>query len=173
MKKIIKTVFLITFSGILLFLGSQIVSKIKHKNEITQNIKSIPKFSYHDINGVVFNNKNLKETTSTIFIYFNTECNFCDEEAKMIKENINQFKNVQFVFVSSEKPEVIKKFAQQHQLLAYDTVYFLCDSNNTFAATFDVNALPCLVLYDKNNTLIEKIKGQTKVETLIKKINKE
>lgn len=173
MKKNIKTAFLITFIGILLFLGYQIVSKINHKNEIAQNIKSIPEFSYQDIKGAVFTNKNLKEKAATIFIYFNTECDFCHEEAKMIQENITRFINVQFVFVSSEKPELIKKFAQKHQLTSYDTVYFLHDNKNTFATTFDVNALPCLVLYDKNNILIEKIKGQTKVEILLKKINQE
>ncbi|TPG38842.1 TlpA family protein disulfide reductase [Flavobacterium pectinovorum] len=171
MKKIIKTTSLVTFIGVLLFLGYQIVSKINHKNEIAQNIKRIPEFSYQNIDGIAFTNKNLREKTSTIFIYFNTECDFCHEEAKIIKENITRFSNVQFIFVSAEKPEQIKKFAQKHQLTTYDTVYFLHDNKNTFATTFDVNALPCLVLYDKNNTLIEKIKGQTKVEILIKKIN--
>lgn len=74
------------------------------------------------------------------------------------------------MFISFEKPEIIKGFASNYQLNNYPNVHFLADTNITFATTFDVKSLPCLVLYDKNQKLIEKIKGQTKTETLIKKL---
>ncbi|WP_264535284.1 TlpA family protein disulfide reductase [Flavobacterium sp. N1736] len=171
MRKYFKTILILFFIGILCFLGYKITSKINHKNKIARNIKTIPVFNYQNINGGVFSNQNLKKQTATIFIYFNTECEYCDHEAQMIKENITQFKNMQLVFVSFEKPKRIKKFAQQHQLTLYDNVYFLCDNKAAFATTFDVNSLPCLVLYDKNHNLIEKIKGQTRIEVLVKKMN--
>jgi peroxiredoxin len=171
MKSYIKIILLITFIGILLFLGYQIVLKINQKKEIAQNIKSIPEFSYQDISGGIFTKQNLKKETATIFIYFNTDCEFCHEEAKMIKENIERLGSFQLIFVSFEKLETIKAFAQKHQLTTYDNVYFLCDNKVTFASTFDIKSLPCLVLYDKEQRLIEKIKGQTKIEILIKKMN--
>ena len=40
----------------------------------------------------------------------------------------------------------------------------------SFRSTFDINSLPCMVLYDKDKKLIEKIKGQIKVEALLKKL---
>ena len=89
----------------------------------------------------------------------------------MIHENIQKLQNFQLVFISFEKPETIKAFAAKYRLLDHDNVHFICDSKITFSTTFDVQSLPCLVLYDKNNNLIEKIKGQTKVETLIKKLS--
>jgi peroxiredoxin len=171
MKKYLKIILPITFIGILLVLGYQIVLKINHKNEIAQSIKNIPEFSYQDIKGRLFTNKNLKKETATIFIYFNTECGFCTEEAQMIKENIERLKNFQLIFVSFEKLENITAFAQKHQLTIYDNIVFLCDNKNTFASTFDVSGLPCLILYDKEQNFIEKIKGQTTVEILVRKMN--
>lgn len=171
MKTSLKSTLILLFTGTLVFLGYQITSKINHKNEVAQNIKTIPAFTYQNINGGAFTNKNLKKDTATIFIYFNTECEYCDHEAQMIEENITKLKRIQLVFVSFEKPEQIKKFAQKYQLTTYDNVYFLCDNKVTFAATFDVNSLPCLVLYDKNQNLIEKIKGQTSIKILLKKMN--
>lgn len=170
MKIHFKSLLILLFVGILIFLSYQITSKINHKNEIAQNIKTVPEFSYKNIKGGIFSNQNLKKENATIFIYFNTECEFCNEEAKMIKDNIKSLKNFQLIFVSFEKPENIKLFSQKHQLSNYDNVYFLCDSKVTFASTFDVTTLPCLVLYDKNFNLLEKIKGQTKPEILIKKL---
>ena len=151
-------------------MGYKVVSKINHKKEVAENIKKLPKFEYQNINGGLFTNANLKENTPLLFVYYNSECDFCNEEAKMIKENLAEFKNTQILFISFEKNEKIKQFANNHQLDTYDNVTFLCDSKATFATTFDVKSLPCLVLYDKDKNLIEKIKGQTKVETIIKKL---
>lgn len=170
MKKFLKIFLPILFVSILCYFGFQIFTKIQHKKEVAENIKTLPKFEYQNINGGYFTNANLIENTSKLFVYYNSECEFCKEEAKMIKENITQFKNTQIIFISFEAIEKIKQFASIHQLDSYDNINFLCDSKVTFATTFDVKSMPCIVLYDKDNNLIEKIKGQTKAETLIKKL---
>lgn len=170
MKKYFKILLPIVFLAGLTFLGYQIFAKIRYKKEVAQNIKSIPDFEYQSTRGGLFTNKNLKPNTPTVFVYFNSDCEFCNEEAQMIQDNIIKFDNCQLVFISFEKPEIIKDFANKYKLYNHDNVYFLCDSKATFATTFDVKSLPCLVLYDKNRQLIEKIKGQTKVSTLLKKL---
>lgn len=170
MKKHIKIIIQILFIGTFGYFGFQIYSKIKHKKEVAKNIKTIPKFDYQNINDGVFTNDNLKKNTPTLFIYYNSECDFCNEEAKMIRQNIDKLSDFQICFISFEKPELIESFATKHQLSTYDNIDFLCDSKITFATTFDVKSMPCLVLYDKNQKLIEKIKGQIKVETILKKI---
>ena len=67
--------------------------------------------------------------------------------------------------------EKIKQFAAKFKLLHHANISFLCDSKVTFATTFDVKSMPCLVLYDKENNLIEKIKGQVKIETVLEKFH--
>jgi peroxiredoxin len=173
MKKQLKIIIPILFISLFGYFGFQIYSKIQHKKEVAENIKVIPKFEYQNIKGGAFTNKNLKKDTPTLFIYFNTECEFCNEEAQMIKENIEKFKDFQLVFISFEKSDLIKAFATKYKLNNYVNITFLSDTKVSFSTTFDVKSLPCLVLYDKNQRLIEKIKGQTKAETLIKKLNKE
>lgn len=173
MRKPIKIILTLLFISIFVFLGYRIVNKINYKNEVKKHIKTIPVFLYQNIKGKTFTNENLKKGTPTIFIYFNTDCEHCNTEAQTIKETITKFKGIELIFVSFEKPQLIKKFAERHQLNNYDNVYFLYDSKVTFAPTFDVNSIPCIVLYDKNHQLIEKIKGQTKPEVLIKKLNAE
>lgn len=170
MKKNLKIIVPILFICVLGFFGVQIFTKIQHKKEVAENIKTIPKFEYQNIKGGVFSNANLKKDTPTLFVYFNSECEFCNEEAQMINANIQQLSAFQLVFISFEKPTLIKAFAAKHQLNSFNNVTFLSDSKVGFATTFDVKSLPCLVLYDKNQKLIEKIKGQTKVETIIKKL---
>ncbi len=170
MKKFLKIFLPILFVSILCYFGFQIFTKIQHKKEVAENIKTLPTFEYQNINGGYFTNSNLKANTSKLFVYYNSECDFCNEEAKMIKENKDKFNSTQIIFISFEAIEKIKQFASIHQLDSYDNINFLCDSKVTFATTFDVKSMPCIVLYDKDNNLIEKIKGQTKAETLINKL---
>ena len=170
MKKYLKILIPILFIGAFCYFGYHIYSKIQHKKKVAENIKTIPTFEYQNINGKIFTNKDLKKNIPTLFIYYNSECDFCNEEAQMIKKNIAKFTNFQLCFISFEEHNQIKSFATKYQLNIYDNVHFLCDNKITFASTFDVKSMPCLVLYNKDQKLIEKIKGQVKTETILKKL---
>ncbi len=170
MKKYLKILLPILFIGLLGYFGFQIVSKINHKNQVAENIKIMPTFSYENVKGGVFSNKSIIANKATLFVYYNSECEFCNEEAKMIQENSTKFSSRQLVFISNESPAAIMAFATKHKLNNYDNISFLSDRKMSFRTTFDVNSLPCMVLYDKDKKLIEKIKGQIKVEALLKKL---
>jgi peroxiredoxin len=169
-KKYLKIILPVLFVGLLGFLIFQITSKIKHKKEVAENIKTIPNFDFQNVNGGRFTNDNLIKNIPTLFVYFDSECEFCNEEAEMIKQNIDQLSTFQLIFVSIENPDKIKEFAIHHKLINYDKINFLSDTQVSFAPTFDVKSLPCLVLYDKDQHLIEKIKGQINPEVLIEKL---
>ena len=171
MKKTLQIVIPILVLSLLAFIGYKVVSKINHKKQVAENIKQMPNFSYLTLENKVFTQENLVQNKPTLFIYFNSECDFCNHEAEMVQQNVTQLQDIQVVFISYEPIEKIKQFASKFKLLNHDNIYFLCDSKITFATTFDVKSMPCLVLYDKENNLIEKIKGQVKIETVLEKFH--
>uniref|UniRef100_UPI004049C2BF peroxiredoxin family protein n=1 Tax=Flavobacterium sp. TaxID=239 RepID=UPI004049C2BF len=170
MKKILRIFIPIIIISLLAFMGYKVVNKISHKNQVAENIKQIPSFSYLTLENKPFTDNYFSVNKPVLFIYFNSECDFCNHEAEMVQENIENLKDIQVVFVSYEPLEKIQLFAAKFNLLNHANIHFLSDSNATFSSTFDVNALPCLVLYDKDRNLIEKIKGQVKMETILNKI---
>ncbi|WP_353167664.1 redoxin domain-containing protein [Flavobacterium sp.] len=170
MKHYLKIILPIVFVGLLGYFGFQIVTQINHKKQVAENIKTMPAFSYENVKGGFFSNENIIANKATLFVYYNSECEFCNEEAKMIQENRAKFSNVQLVFISNENPKEIIAFATKHKLNIDDTISFLSDRKMSFRTTFDVKSLPCMVLYNKDKQLIEKIRGQIKVETLLKKL---
>ena len=171
MKKYLKIIIPLFILAAIAFMGYKVITKINHKNEVAENIKTIPAFSYVRINGKVFSNKDLKENIPTVFLYFNSECEHCQSEAEQIRDNIEKFANAQLVFISLEKPKEITAFATKFNLIAYDNISFLFDSEGSFATTFDVKSLPTVVIYDKKMNLVAKIKGEIKVEVILKKLN--
>ena len=146
MKKQLKIIIPIIFIGVFAYFGFQIYSKIQHKKQVAEYIKTMPKFEYQNTKGGVFTQNNLKNSLPTLFIYFNSDCEFCNEEATMVQQNIAMFQDIQVVFVSFETSSKIMSFAKQHKLYTYDNIYFVADTQLTFATTFDVKSLRCLVL---------------------------
>lgn len=170
MKRFLKVIILILIIGLLGFMSYKVIAKINHKKEVAEHIRTIPPFSYSTINGKMFTHEDLKDNTPTLFLYFNSECEHCQSEATQIQENISKFKEYQLVFVSFEEKNKITAFAKKYKLNGYDNITFLLDKQVSFSTTFDVNSLPTMILYNKNKELIKKIKGQTKVETILKKL---
>jgi len=171
MKQFLKIIIPIFILAAIAFMSYKVISKINHKNEVAEHIKTIPTFSYKTIEGKPFSNQNLKDNTPTVFLYFNSECEHCQSQAERIRDNLKKFTNAQLVFISFEEPKKIKAFATKYKLLGYDNISFLSDSKVSFATTFDVNSLPTIVIYDKNKKLVAKIKGEIKVEAILKKLN--
>lgn len=167
MKKTIKPLVLLLVIGLLSYLGYGIITKMSYKNEVAVTLQTIPEFHFKTLENKRYTKGNLKPNTSTIFIYFNTECNFCQHEAQSIKENLENFKNIQLVFVSTEPIETIKSFASTHNLLNQQNITFLYDSTNHFSNRFDANSYPYVLIYNSNQELVKKHKGQLKAETII------
>lgn len=170
-KKYLKIVIACFTISIFAFLGYKIVIKISHKKEIAEYIKKLPEFQYQTVDGKIFTNKSLKENTPTIFLYFNSNCDFCNLEAEQIKQDINKLQRVQLIFISFEKPMLIKTFSKKYRLDHYDNVTFIHDSKVNFATTFDVKSVPAIIIYNKEKKLVEKIKGQARVDNILKKLH--
>ncbi len=171
MKKYLKILIPIFALSLLGYLGYNVVAKMQYKNEVAKTLQTIPNFSFKTLQNTDFTNTNLKPNTPTVFIYFNSECDFCHHEAQSISEHIEQFKSIQLLFVSTEKMETIKAFAETYNLLTQQNTTFLHDNNNTFSNRFDANSIPFLLIYNSKQELIKKHKGQLKPEAILKLIN--
>lgn len=154
-KKIIG--FALLIGSIFMFVA--IFQKIQHKKEVAQNIVTLPAFSFADLQGSAFTNANLKPNWATVLVYFNSECDYCQHEAQSIRENLSQFHNTQFVFVSTEPTENIKQFAEMQQFLDVENVTFVQDTALVFAKKFDANNIPYSLIYNNQNELLYRHKG--------------
>jgi len=168
MKKQLKLIIALIIVSIIGFLGYSIYGKLNHKKEVAERIKTVPAFSFKTLDGNLFTNKNLDETKPKLFIYFNSDCEFCQSEAESIHKQLDNLKSVQLIFVSYEASDKIKAFAIHYQLSNIENNIFLEDSKSDFAKLFEAKSIPFMLLYSKENQLIQKFNGVTKVENILK-----
>lgn len=159
-KKTILLIVVICVLGLLSYLTYNIISKTKEKKQIAKQLEIIPEFEFLTIEQQPFTKANLKPNLNTIFIYFNSECDYCQQETQSISDNLDTFKKVQFIFVSTEPIETIQKFAKQYELNNQQNIIFLYDSLDIFSSQFDATSIPYALIYDQNHKLIKKHKGQ-------------
>ncbi len=170
MKKKLKIIIAIILITIIGFLGYSISTKINHKNEVAERIQTIPKFLFKTLSGEQFNQNDVNAILPKLFIYFNSDCDFCHAEAKQIQEQLEKLKKVQIVFISFENVKGIKAFAEKYNFTNKENIIFLEDKKLEFSEIFDANSIPFMLLYSKDNQLIKKFKGATKIENILSRL---
>lgn len=167
-KRIIKLLLFGIILVVICSLSITIVSKTTKNNLVTSTIKSIPDFRFLTLDSLVFSNYDLEPNFSTIFVYFNSDCDYCHNEARSIKESLHKFKNTQIVFVSTEPLMTIEQFSKQYLFAPKSWVYFVQDNNNVFTNTFNAKTIPYTLIYDKNSQLLKQHKGQYSAKGILK-----
>ncbi len=166
--KIILAVFIICIIG---FLGFKIGSQLKQKKEVAERIQYIPDFSFKTLKAKTFSKKDIENDKPKLFIYFNSDCDFCHSEANQIQNNLEKLKDIQLIFVSFESADSIKVFAEKYQLLNKENIILLEDEKMLFSQLFNAKSIPYMLLYSKSNQLIKKFKGATKIEHVLNALN--
>ncbi|QMU64205.1 MAG: redoxin domain-containing protein [Flavobacteriaceae bacterium] len=167
-----KTLFIVLLFILLSYLGYNVVSKSQEKNAVTNSIKTIPDFSYATLNNTIFANNNLNPNLSTVFLYFNSECDYCQYEAQSIADSIDKFKDIQLIFISTEPADKIKMFSGQYNLNNKENIIFLNDNEDSFSKLFNANSIPFTLIYDKEQNLIKTHKGQLNAIGILRIVNK-
>ncbi|MBV5280860.1 MAG: TlpA family protein disulfide reductase [Paludibacter sp.] len=170
MRNVIKISLPIIIILVLILSGYKVLSFLQQKKIRDDRIAYLPSFIFETTQGQSYTNSSLKKKLPVVFIYFNSECDFCQFETQDIERNIRKLKGVQLIFVSFEPIQKIIMFQKIHKLDIYDNVIFLSDYKNIFSETFGVETLPSSLVYDKNGKLVSRNNGAVKVDYLLKAV---
>lgn len=159
--------------GVVLALGLVFCS-VQINAQTKEGAATIPYFTFYKLNKEPFVRDSISSSQKKLFLYFNSECNHCQKQAKWLSKgmqlNPNVFKNLQLIFVSFEEMSAISAFKDKYNFTQANCV-FLQDSRVTFDDKFDVNSFPSILIYSKDNTLIKKFEGEVKVDRIIDYLN--
>ena len=161
MRKKIKIIIIVLILGVFGVLIFSMLSKVKEKSTIEARIKTIPTFTLKTLQEANFKKHHLKPGKTIVFLYFNSECDFCQYEAESISNHIDEFNEIQLVFISIEPIEKIKEFSEKYNLhKRYKHHCFYRMLMVVFSEQFNVTTIPYALAYDKHQNLIKvHIKG--------------
>lgn len=148
--------------------------RIMHKKRQidANNLKKqhLPDFKFFKLDGVETNGGFLRNGTSVIILYFNTDCDHCQYEAKQIGEHISAFKNSQIVMISFNTNKEIVQFAKTYCLDKIPQITFLQDKSLLFPKWFGNCSIPTLFVYNGKHELVREFYGEVKIDSILELI---
>jgi thiol-disulfide isomerase/thioredoxin len=150
----------IIFFGVLLILavvwmGYSSIKNLNIKNDI-QNKQSELALMLSQLGQI-----NINESTSTILIFFNSECEYCQWEMQEIGKNIDKFNQHQLLLVSFEPEQEAITFLNQHGL----SDYYIKSKPEKVMASFS-GGVPQTLIY-QDGKLARHFKGEVKIEAIL------
>ena len=150
------------FVGLLLLVclgGSIAYRNLSQKESQRKLMERFPTFQIPNVEGELVEFSSLLQDAPTVIVYFNSTCPICQSEAELLSENFKGDSSVHFVFISSERVEVVDKFKDSYQLNKLSRVSFLSDTLYQFAGFFKLTTVPATLVYNQDGKLIELFRG--------------
>ena len=133
--------------------------------------KTMPAFAFTDLEGNSFTHTNLEPGLATIVMFFDPYCDHCEQQAKWINEDAEDFENIQLLFVTTE-PEVAatQEFVSKvFSNTPLEYVHFLLDTDYMFDAYFEgYYEVPSVLIYTNEGKLSKILNKETPAADLLK-----
>lgn len=103
----------------------------------------------------------------TVVVYFNSECQYCQQEIRKIGQGIQCFKQYQILFVSHENSVEAMTFLGEYNLENY---YLSADPQKVISSFSEV--VPQTLIY-QNGLLMDHFKGNVSIDVMLKALKNE
>ena len=107
-----------------------------------------------------------------MLMLFNPQCEHCRHETEELVKNIDKFKNIQIIMVTSMSFDSMMTFRENYKLAQYDNIVVAQDTHFFLITYFQIHNLPFLAFYDKKKDLIDVFEGSLPIEKVLKKFEK-
>lgn len=141
-----------------------VIEKMHHKKLANQNLETLTNYPLFDLDSTRIY---FTPDRRTILIYYDSECDHCQNEIKEISTNMDFFKDMDIVFMSSELISAIKSFKEKSRQLASDNIRFTKINKAEADKTFGSLVVPQIFIYGTEGNLVRKFGGETKIGTLL------
>ncbi|MCX8492306.1 MAG: hypothetical protein ORN54_14705 [Cyclobacteriaceae bacterium] len=121
------------------------------KKELTSMIESFKPSSDYSAN--------LNLDKPTLVIYFNSECDHCQEEFKDLEKNMTYASAIQICLVSQQEFIHTTSFIKQYQLSKHPNIFLFQIKPDKIVSTFGNTIVPQTFAYSKN-ILLKSKKGK-------------
>lgn len=164
MKSFLKFIIPFVVLGSLTFLFFKIKTKLNEKRKVEEATALLPHVSFLNIKGA---SVNLNQTINKVkyIVFFNSDCEHCQAEARLLADNFEAFIGTEVYFLSNESLENIRAFKEKY-LKGQHRFHVGTIDPKVSSGVFGVHTFPYVMIYGKDNKLLKNFKGQVKLEAL-------
>ncbi|WP_080057766.1 peroxiredoxin family protein [Spirosoma aerolatum] len=140
-------------------------NKLNQKQKTAKQIQTLPTFTAYGLDSSVINTVELRNR-STVFIYFDPDCEHCQREADELHKRATLLNNAQIILLSSASLPALRTFAQIHQLTKLSNVQVAHIDRKAAYETFGFTSIPDILIYHTDGSLAKHFRGETSIEAI-------
>jgi peroxiredoxin len=138
--------------------------KVKAEAAVQKSANEYPALTLTLENGQQISTRNLEG--NNIFVFFQPDCDHCQQEATEIENQLDRFKSYKLYFISSGPMAEITRFARDYGLYEKQNVLFASTSTEGVLNHYGPIQTPSIYIY-ADGKLVKAFNGQTEVDLII------
>jgi len=119
-----------------------------------------------------FTREDLPKKKQVLLMLFNPECSHCQHETEELVKDIDKFKDIEILMVTSMQFDSMLSFRAKYQLDKYDNIVMAHDDNFFLITYFQIRNLPFLAFFNKKRELIDVFEGGLPMDLILEKFDK-
>ena len=150
-------------------MGGMIMGMLKKRNEQKEamtNAESIPALKLKSSLLKKQQPTKLNNGKKTVFVYLNSECDYCQYEINQISKHQGAFNKINLFFLFSESDLEMTSLLKKSTLS--NIIIPLQVSPEVAFNEFGFKVFPSISIYDSEGNLIVRYSGETKISTVLK-----
>jgi thioredoxin-related protein len=164
MKKVfilVTVIFLVSLIGLQIYVFLHKPTSVEDLNE---KAAELPELDLIAAEGYTYR---LEKGRTIILMYFNSQCDHCQRQLMVMRENIKLFSSASIIFVSAQERDEVSRVAGIFDFYAFPNVRFVAARPEQLSEKFGVLSLPQIFVYSKYGKLLKVFTGQTKPEDIV------
>lgn len=101
-----------------------------------------------------------------MLVYFETDCEYCQQETKDIIDHIDALRDIRFYFVSVSTLDDIKFYRKYYHLENYTNIEIGRDTGFYLLKHYTIRKTPYMMLYNKDKVLKAVLAGAVSSDTI-------
>jgi thiol-disulfide isomerase/thioredoxin len=164
--KTLSLVVIYTFFCSILFGQTAVITEPAYKR-----IPTIPPFNLVLVpDSVAFTKADLKTKKPVVIMIFSPDCDHCLHATENLIANINMYKKVQIIMVSSLSFGSIQKFSKNLELDKYPNIKVCYDASRFLGSFYEIKSFPSIYLYSKKGKLVGDFSEHPNFEEIAKSL---
>jgi thiol-disulfide isomerase/thioredoxin len=119
-----------------------------------------------------FSKNDLPKKKPVMLMMFSPMCEHCHHETAELVENIDKFKDIQIVMVTSMPFDSMMTFREKFKLAQYKNIVVAQDTHYFLFSFYMSHQLPFLAFYNRKKELISVFEGGLSMEKVLKEFEK-
>lgn len=128
---------------------------------------ALPSFSMLTLDSSQYSSDQIRPGAVTVFLYFRTDCPHCRKETTDIVRHAAALQNIRFIFLTWQPLDRLRQYADSFRFASCANIRAGVDYTKTFMKRYQVDQVPCAVIFGKDKRLYRIYYGGAPVDSFM------